>query len=412
MVSQTTFYFSRTINRKFYSPEGKPLGKVKDLLIELSGTRPRVIAVKAKIKRKERILDFAQFELVKAVTHYVIKCNSIIDLQIPEKSHSIFLAESLLDRQIVDINGRKLVRVNDFRLAIIPTGVYVVAVDVGIEGLLRRIGISHQIKTILSWLNLTLPSRYILWDDVEAIDTMRSGIRLSTSYTKLHTLHPSDLADIIEDMDRKTRINVFAALDEEKAADVLEELEDKAQVHVVETLSKEKAADVLKKMPAHEAADIIDQLEPDKAEELLNEMASETSDDVRELLEYKDNTVGSVMFADYIAFNKNNNVGQVIEELRKSKPEADILYSILVVDDRERLVATISLRDLIVSEPTLPLSQIMNKQLITVFDDDKIDALVEIIDKYSLLAVPVIDSSSKIQGLVMIDKVLEELIEK
>jgi len=412
MTSQTTFYFSRTLNRKFYSSEGKPLGKVKDLLIELSGSRPRVIAIKTRIKRKERILDFSQFELVKAITNYVIKCNNIVDFQIPESSHSIFLAESVLDRQIVDINGRKLVRVNDFRLVIISTGVYLIAVDVGLEGLLRRIGISHQIKTFLSWFNLTLPGRYILWDDVETIDSMRAGIRLSTTYSKLHTLHPSDLADIIEDMDHKSRINVFSALDEEKAADVLEELEDKAQVHVIETLSKEKAADVLEKMPAHEAADIIDQLETEKAEELLNEMTLETSGDVRELLQYEEDTVGSVMSADYVSFNKNVTVAHVIDELRKTKPEADVLYSILVVDDRERLIGALSLRDLIVSEPSLLLHLIMEKQLVTVFDDDKIDSLVEIIDKYNLLAVPVIDSSSKIQGLVMIDKVLEELIEK
>jgi magnesium transporter len=252
----------------------------------------------------------------------------------------------------------------------------------------------------------------VLWDDVEAIDTLREGIRLSTSYKKLHTLHPSDLADIIEDMDRRTRINVFTALDEEKAADVLEELEEKAQVHVIETLSTAKAADVLEKMPAHEAADIIDQLEPDKAEELLNEMTIETSDDVRELMGYEENTVGSIMSAEYVAFNKNFSVGQVIEELRKSKPEDDVLYSILIVDDRERLIGTLSLRDLVVSEPSLPLHSIMDMQLITVFDDEKIDSLVEIIDKYNMLAVPVIDSSSKIQGLVMIDQIIEELADK
>ena len=382
------------------------------MLIELSGTRPVVLAIKAKINGKERILDFKAFELVKAVTQYVIKCNEIIDYTIPENSHSIFLAESVLDKQLIDINGRKLVRVNDIRLVIIPKGVYVIAVDVGFEGLLRRLGISHQIKTFLGWFNLSLSSHYILWDEVETIDAMRSGIRLSSSFAKLNTLHPSDLADIIEDMDRKSQVNVMASLDEEKAADVLEELEDKAQVHVIETLSTEKAADVLEKMPAHEVADIIDQLEPVKAEELLNEMTEESSDDVRELLEYEENTVGSVMSADYIAFNKKLTVGQAIDELRKLKPEADLLYSIMIVDDRQRIAATLSLRDLIVSEPSVVLNQIMDKQLITVFDDDKIDTLIEIFNKYNLLAVPVIDSASKIQGLVMIDQIVEELVEK
>ena len=412
MTTRTTFYFSRTRNKRFYSPDGNPLGRIKDMLIELTGSRPVVLAIKASIDGKERILDFKAFELVKAVTQYVIKCNQVIDYTIPENSHSIFLAESVLDKQLIDINGRKLVRVNDIRLVIIPGGVFVIAVDVGLEGLLRRLGISHQIKTFLAWFNISLSSHYILWDEVETIDAMRAGIRLSSSYAKLNTLHPSDLADIIEDMDRKSQVNIIAGMDEEKAADVLEELEDKAQVNVIETLSTEKAADVLEKMPAHEVADIMDQLEPVKAEELLNEMEEESSDDVRELLEYEENTVGSVMSSDYIAFNKKLTVGQAIDELRRLKPEADLLYSILIVDDRERLVASLSLRDLIVSEPSVMLHQIMDKQVITVFDDDKTDALYEIFDKYDLLAVPVIDSASKIQGLVMIDQIIEELVEK
>jgi magnesium transporter len=412
MTTRTTFYFSRTRNKKFYSPDGRPLGRIKDMLIELTGARPVVLAVKAKVQGKERILDFRTFELVKAVTKYVIKCNEISDYVITENSHSIFLAESVLDKQLIDINGRKLVRVNDIRLVIIPSGVYVIAVDVGFEGLLRRLGISHQIKTFLSWFNISLSSNFILWDEVETIDAMRAGIRLSSTYAKLNTLHPSDLADIIEDMDRKSQVNIIAGLDEEKAADVMEELEEKAQVNVIETLSTAKAADVLEKMPAHEVADIIDQLEPLKAEELLKEMAAESSDDVRELLEYEENTVGSVMSTEYIAFNKNLTVGQTIDELRKIKPEADLLYSILIVDDRERLIATLSLRDLIVSEPSVMLHQIMDKQVITVFDDDKTDTLFEIFDKYNLLAVPVIDSASKIQGLVMVDQIVEELVEK
>ena len=412
MTTRTTFYFSRTRDKKFYSPDGKPLGRIKDMLVDLTGSRPVVLAIKAKVEGKERILDFRTFELMKAVTQYVIKCNEITDYTIPENSHSIFLAESVLDKQLIDINGRKLVRVKDVRLVIRPSGVYVIAVDVGFEGLLRRLGISHPVKTFLSWFHFSLPSNFILWDEVETIDAMRAGIRLSSSYAKLNTLHPSDLADIIEDMDRKSQVNVIAGMDEEKAADVLEELEDKAQVNVIETLSTEKAADVLEKMPANEVADIIDQLEPVKAEELLNEMTEESSEDVRELLEYEDNTVGSVMSTDYIAFNRNLTVGQTIDELRRIKPEADLLYSILIVDNRERLIASLSLRDLIVSEPSVMLHQIMDKQVITVFDDDKMDTLYEIFDKYNLLAVPVIDSASKIQGLVMIDQIVEELIEK
>jgi len=280
------------------------------------------------------------------------------------------------------------------------------------EGLLRRIGLSKSLNAILKMFGTTLPSKFILWDEIEAIDFSNLNIRLSTTFTKLNHLHPSDLADIIEDLGKKAKTEVFSSLDDETAADVLEELEPEAQVHILENLSLEKAADVLEKMPAHEVADIMDELEPQKAEELLNEMETESSNDVRELLEYEDDMVGSLMSNEYISFNKRFTVGQALDELRKQKPEDDMLYSILVTDDKERLVATISLRDLVVESPETQLHQIMDVKLITVFDDDKIDSLAEIISKYNMLAIPVIDTASKIQGIVIIDSIVEDLINK
>ena len=211
----------------------------------------------------------------------------------------MLLVESILDKQIVDMNGRKLVRVNDVRLATLPTGTFAVAVDIGIEGLLRRIGIAFPIKKFLLFFKVNIPAKFILWDDVQAIDHSSLNIRLSKSYAKLQTLHPSDMADILEDLGKKSSMSVFFSLDEEKAADVLEELEMHAQIHILENLPVNKAADVLEKMPADEVADILDKLEDERAEMLLKEMDTETSQEVRELLEYEDNLVGSLMTTDY-----------------------------------------------------------------------------------------------------------------
>ena len=149
----------------------------------------------------------------------------MIELRDEEVNNGLLLVENILDKQIVDLNGRKLVRVNDVRLATLPAGTFAVAVDIGIEGLLRRIGISIPIKRILSLFKISIPAKFILWDDVQAIDFSNLNIKLSKSYAKLHTLHPSDLADILEDLGKKSSTSVFSALDEEKAADVLEELE-------------------------------------------------------------------------------------------------------------------------------------------------------------------------------------------
>jgi Mg2+ transporter MgtE len=320
------------------------------------------------------------------------------------------LAKNVLDRQLVDIDGRKVVRVNDIRLAVLSNGVYVVAVDVGVEGLLRRLGIAKPLKMLLRPLGLNIPSKMLLWDEAAAVEFTRTGIKFAKEHSILLTMHPSDLADIIEDLDRNTQVAIFTALNEEQAADVLEELETDAQVSIIESISTEKAANVLELMPTDEAADLLDEIEKDMAEELLNEMESVTSDEIRELMEYHDNEVGSIMTTDYISFNENLTVGQTLDELRKLKPESESIYYLYVLDDEEKLVATVSLRDIVISEPSVLLKEIMNAKVIFIYDHDKINSLAEIITKYSLLAIPVVDEHSVMQGMVIIDDVVETLL--
>jgi Mg/Co/Ni transporter MgtE len=172
---------------------------------------------------------------------------------------------------------------------------------------------------------------------------------------------------------------------------VLEELEQTAQINLIENLSVEKAADLLEKMPADEIADILDEMGDKKAEKLLNEMDYEVSEEVRELMEYDDDTVGSIMTTDFIAFNENMTVEEAINQLREEKPESDTIYYLYVLDSSEKFIGTISLRDLIVSLPETKLNGIMKPDVIHVNDDEKVDSLAEIISKYSLLAIPVVD---------------------
>jgi Mg/Co/Ni transporter MgtE len=220
------------------------------------------------------------------------------------------------------------------------------------------------------------------------------------------------LADIIEDLGKASKTSVFATLDEEVAADVLEELETHEQIHIIESMTIEKAADVLEKMPANEAADIIDELEDEKAELLLKEMETESSDEVRELLEYPDKTVGSLMTTEVLSFGENSTIEDALNEIRLQKPEMEVLYNLFVIDKNEKLIATLSLRDLVISQPQTKIKEIMKKNPISVFDDDKIDSLAEIISKYNLLAIPVTDYENKLEGMVVIDDVIEDLVGK
>lgn len=420
MTAQTTFYYSQLAGRTFFDSSGRPVGKILDFLIDLGSwnaeraepLRPRVIAIRTKKGNEKRIYEFQDFEIRRLKGRLQLVSWELNEFSVHGLQNCIWLRENILDKQIVDLEGRKLVRVNDIRLVMIPSGTYALAVDVGIEGLLRRLGVLPYIASFTESMGMDLPSRMILWDDIEAVDFSRASIKLSKASSRLNTLHPSDLADIIEDLDKASRNYVFSTLDEEKAADVLEELEPEVQALIVESLPVEKVADVLEKMPADEVADIMDELELKKAEELLNEMEVESSKEVRELLEYHDKAIGSIMTTDYMTFPGELLVEETFRALRKEKPEPSFIYSIFVLDRKDRLIGSIPLGELVISDPMLSLAQIMTPDPVTVFDDDHIDKLAELVSKYNLLAVPVINRSQELEGVVVIEDIVEDLLGK
>jgi len=409
MTFITTFYLSRILNNKVFLPDGKAVGKVVDMVADINNIRPKVIGVKLRFAGVTNLYDFTNFTIGKKNGQYVIETTELKEVEFDEKSN-FYLKKNILDRQLVDIDGRKLVRVNDLRLTVLHGGVFLIAVDVGMEGLLRRLGVAKQLKNILKPFGGNLPSHLILWDDVETVDFGHAGIKLSKKTSNLSKLHPSDLADIIEDLDRNTQIAVFASLDEERAADVLEELEPDAQKALLESMPLEWVADLLEKMPADEVADMLDELRDARAEELLNEMMEEASDEVRELMEYPENVVGSLMTTDFISFNEHNTVQETIDELRKTKPESDTIYYLYIVNDEGKLIAHVSLRDIVVADPQTKLRDIMNTEIIFAFEYDRIDALNEIIAKYNLLAVPVVDEEKTMLGMVIINDVVYNLL--
>jgi magnesium transporter len=404
MTSLTTFYLSGIIGKEAFGSDGDAIGVIKDLMVNAvpSGqndpSQKMITGVKLRIRKEIKFYSFTPFRVSKAREMINVTCTDLIELSKEEVDDGLLLDENILDKQIVDLNGRKLVRVNDVRLATLPAGTFAVAVDIGIEGLLRRIGIATPFKRLLSLFKINIPARFILWDDVQAIDFSNLNIKLSKSYAKLDTLHPSDLADILEDLGKKSSTSVFSALDEEKAADVLEELETDAQIHIIESLPIDKVADVL------------EELEDDKAELLLKEMEAATSQEVRELLEYDDNLVGSLMTTDYLSFSASKTVDEVLRELRIRKPEPAELYNMFVTKKDDKLIGTFNLRDLVVSEPDKKISDIMKSEPVSLFDDQKTTAIAEIVSKYNLLAVPVIDQNERLQGMVVVDDVVEDLI--
>lgn len=419
MTSTVPFFLSRIVGAKVHGPEGYLIGTVMDLLLssELSTNqetmeKPVVQGISIRIDKDVKHFFFDHFDISKRNKKLKIVCNKLEEFSESKKEESIPLAALVMDKQIVDLNGRKVVRVNDVRLATINNITYAIAVDVGIEGLLRRIGIIQPVKFMFSILKANVPSKFISWDDMETIDYSNLSIKLTSTYSKLNTLHPSDLADIIEDLDNRSRQSVFLSLDEEMAADVLEEMEPKAQLKIIEGMSVEKMADVLEKMPANEAADILDELEADKAELLLNEMEAESSSEVRELLEYENYEVGSIMTTEILAYDEETTVDAVFRDLRLSQPEAESMFGFFVVNKDNELIGTLTFRDLAVADPDMKVSDIMNDDPIFLYDEQKLDDVAELVSKYNLLAIPVINQSKQLEGMVVIHDVIEDLVNK
>lgn len=409
MFTASTFFLSYITGKRIISPEGKTLGTLKDLIADPVFARPKIIAAVISSKTGEKTIDFSCIKMANVKDKHLLICSEVKPVII-EGDNVFYLNRQVLDKQIVDMNKKRLVSVNDIKLAILPAGTFVVAVDAGLEGRLRRLGIAKPVKNLLKLFDVSVPRYMVLWDDVETVNFGEAGTGLSKSVLKLRSLHPSDMADIIEDMGHAAQVDVFSAMDTERAADVLEELESDTRESLLESIPAEKAADVLEVMPADEVADILDEIGKDRSEALLQEMDSETSDEVRELMEYKDYEVGSLMTTEYICFRDNEKVEDALRTLRRIKPESDTIYYLYVVSEIGELKATVSLRDIVVSDIETNLADIMNKDVIYVYDTDRIESLVDMMNKYNLLAVPVVDSDKILLGVVIINDVMFNLL--
>jgi magnesium transporter len=404
----STFYLSQLIGEKIFFNSNSIEGKLKDLIVEVNSIRPMVVGARVKVGSEIKNLHYDSIDIKKVGRHYQLTCTKPIEFQ-PSRDNTLLLAADILDKRVVDIGSKKLVKAQEVKLALLSEGLFVIAIYTGLEGMLRRSGLFKQVKKLLKPFNREIPGKVILWNNVETLNLSKAGIKLSKSYSKLIDLHPSDAADILKEVDQQTQRTIFLAMDEEKAADILEEMETDAQLSVIESIPLEKAVDLLEKMPSEEVADILDEMEEEKAEELLIEMEQETSEEVRELMDYPENTVGSLMSPDFIAFSEHTTVEDTLLMLRKLKPEPENAYYLYIIDDMERLLATVSLRDIVVSEPQARLYEIMDSNIIYVNAYDKINSLADIVSKYNLLAVPVVDDNNMLLGIVSIADIVESI---
>lgn len=410
MKRLNSFYLSEALHRDIYDEYGDCIGKLTDIYVTTGDGYPKAIGYKVKKGGEVYNYEFRSVEFNDDNGKMQINARGVKDI-IP-RAYSYLLSKHLLDKQIVDVNGKKVVRVNDLRIASISSEIRVIAVETGILALSRRYGLDKIVKLLCKILKKRPNNKIIMWDDVESLEMVEDSLKISVPYKKISELHPADIADILEEVDLKYRNKIFESLDKHLAADTLEEIDPEIQVDILETMNQSKVSDILNNMSNDEIADILEELDEETAEKLLMNLESEDVEKVRDLMKYEEEAVGSVMNTDFVAFNVNITTGETIELLKEIHPEYKISHYIYITDENEKLQGVISLNELVFSDVNAKLKDIMDTEVIKLNDDENLDSAIRKFVKYDLITIPVIDSEEKLQGIVIINDIIEELFEE
>lgn len=327
------------------------------------------------------------------------------------------LERDLLDQQIIDVHGRKVVRVNDVDLRPEPVNggveIKLGEVDVGMRGAVRRVLKGLAPSGAIEGFVKKLKPRVIPWEFVDLIETDPARrVKLRIEHDRLAELHPADIADIIENLAPAERDAVFQTLDEEVAAGALEEIDPDIQVSIVESLDSERAADIVEEMDPGAAADLLDQLPSDRSEQILDEMQPEEREEVEDLLEHGEKTAAGRMTTEYLAAPPDTPARAAIDLLRTFEGGVESVATIYLTDAEGKLVGSVPLQRIILAPPDKPLSELTAKPLVFVRENDKQNRVAEVMDKYNLYTLAVVDSDQRLKGIITADDVITLLREQ
>src|SRR5436190_3192977 len=315
-------YLSQAIGRPVLDANGEPLGKVDDLIVAVGDRYPPVTGLVVSTDRRRIFLPWSQVARFDASGARL--AGGTIDItRFQQRANEIGLRADLLDKQIVDIDGRKVVRVNDLGLDDVDGRLHLVVVDVGAAGLLRRLGIEGAYRILARNLRLPTPERYIDWEDVDPVETSIASIRLRVPHAGLTELHPADLATIIDQLAPRDRAGVLAALDDEAVADAMEEMDPDTQVEGLEGLAPARAADILEEMSPDDAADLVADLSEESRDDILALMEREEAAEVQELLGYPEDPAGGIMAPEFVSLPATLTAAQPIDRPRELEPDAE-----------------------------------------------------------------------------------------
>ncbi len=399
-------YLSAVIGRSVINSKGDELGILRDLTMVPGEVFPEVSHIVIKSRKGLKTLPWSEVALF---THVVISAVSAAPPGLgpyEPREGEILVKRDLLDKQIVDVDGAKVVRVNDIKLGNLNQKLCIFSVDIGFRGLLRRLGYERIGERVASAFNKDIPQQEISWEYVQPLEANSSKLALNIARDQMREIHPADLADIIENIPIQSIRTVLESIDAETTGDTLYELEPDMRNVVISQLGDEQVSDILEEMEPDEAADVLSDLPEQKAQELLEMMDQEDAEDIQELLEHEEDSAGGLMTPEYLRLSSDINVGRALEMVQESAEEVETVYYGYVVDSDERLEGVISLKTLLLNQPDTHITDVMEENIKSVRVDAEPEEMLETLAKYDLIAIPVLDEDGRMAGIVTVDDVL------
>jgi sporulation protein YlmC with PRC-barrel domain len=395
--------------------QGHVRGRLKDIAVATGPDAGKVAGLVLKTREGLCLVPSEEVMETPAGTLELRTVGALVPLK--DEGNYLYLRQDLVDRQIIDIHGRKVVRVNDVDLEWMGKGaahlLRVAEVEVGLRGAFRRVFKGLLPRASLETLSRRFKDSGIPWAfvDVIEVDPARR-VKLRIEYERLAEMHPSDLAEILEDLAPAEREAVFTSLDEEVAADTLEEVDPKLQKSLLEKLDEERIADIVEEMDPGAAADLLGELSEEQSDAILEEMEPEERQEVAELLEFDEDSAAGCMTTDFVYLGREATVAQAVQALRGFDGDPETVTEIYLLDEKRMLRGVIPLARLVMAQPEARLSVLTEPRVLSCPADLHQNDLAELFDKYNLHALPVVDAQGRMVGVVEADQVISFLREK
>jgi len=425
-MAESLLYFTELLGLPVLDARGRRIGRVRDAALV-------PLVHPARIDRFLVGGGWAwlsiRFDQIASISLDGIRLGEEILTPYHSDEYMLRIGRDLLDQQIIDVNGRKVVRVNDVTFEVRNASsngnghhasngngrncLYILEVDVGIRSIFRRLLQGVLPSWLIRKLQRVIPPNSIRWEFCNIVEPdPQRRLRLNISHEKLEKIHPADLADIVEELGPAERGAIFESIDSEVAAEALSEVDPRMQARILESMEPEKAADIVEEMAPDEAADVLKGLEESTSEEILEEMEVAPESEVRELLEFKEDTAGGMMNTEYISLHENATVEDSLTALKGNEDQLESLNAVFLVDAEGRLTGTVQLARLFVASSGTPLRDLSIETLISATVTEKQDEVTELFDKYNLLALPVIDQDRRLSGVITADDIISVLRHK